>query len=212
MKKPTRAAWAINQLARADAAAVRQVLAAGKRLRAAQEGALGGGSGTKLRDAAADEREAVDRATHRAADIGGAQLTGANLERVRSSLHAAASVDEVRDAIEAGRLTGDHEPIGLGSLAPVPTRPADDRKTASPRTREQDAVAKKELTDARKADRQSKRTLAAAERALESRRAEARRAQEQLSEAQGRLDEARRAAAAARTRLEKAERAATRNG
>ena len=118
--------------ARADEAAVRQVLEAGKRLRAAQEGALGGGSGTRLRDAAADEREAVDRATHRAAEAGGARLTGPNLERVRSSLHAAASVDEVRDAIEARRLTGDHEPIGLGSLAAV-SHPAGGRpkETAS---------------------------------------------------------------------------------
>ena len=212
LKKPTRAAWAINQLARADKTALRKVLETGKRLRAAQEGALGGGSGKKLRDAAAGEREAVDRATQLAAGMEGAHLTGPNLERVRSSLHAAASIDEVRDAIEAGRLTSDHEPIGLGSFTAAVTPPADDRASAPRRTPKQDAAAKKKLTEARKADGQAKRTLAAAERALESRRTAARRAQEQLSEAQAQLDEAQHAAAAARNRLEKAEASATGTG
>jgi hypothetical protein len=58
-RKPTRAAWTVNQLARQEKAGVRSLLNAGKRLRAAQQKALGGGSGSALRKATDEERETL---------------------------------------------------------------------------------------------------------------------------------------------------------
>src|SRR5215213_3428368 len=96
LRKPTRAAWALNQVARGDRPTIRRVLEAGERLRKAQEDALGGGSGNALRTAGADEREAVGAAVEKAAAVLGGQASRATLERVRSSLQAAARDDAVR--------------------------------------------------------------------------------------------------------------------
>ena len=62
LRKPTAAAWAINQLSHREEPALRSVLDAGRQLRKAQESALGGGSGAALRKAGAAEREAVTAA------------------------------------------------------------------------------------------------------------------------------------------------------
>jgi hypothetical protein len=48
-RRPTLAAWTVNQLARQEKANVRALLNAGKRLRTAQRRALGGRSGAALR-------------------------------------------------------------------------------------------------------------------------------------------------------------------
>ena len=68
LRKPTAAAWAINQLSHREEPALRSVLEAGRKLRKAQESALGGGSGAALRKAGADEREAVAAAAAAASD------------------------------------------------------------------------------------------------------------------------------------------------
>lgn len=194
LRKPSTAAWAINRLARDDGAAVRRVLDAGKRLRAAQEHALESRSSTKLRDAAAKERDAVDDAVERAARILGARATEPILDRVRSSLHAAASDDEVRDAIKDGRLTRDHEPVGLGtfgtSAAPRQALSHTPDRKASKRSSKQAQAARKRLREARAGDQKASRRVERARRELESRRQAASRAQEQLGAAQAELDEA----------------------
>ena len=202
LRKPTRAAWAINQLARGDRPAVRRVLDAGERLRKAQEDALGGGSGAPLRKAGAAEREAVGAAVEKAAALLGDQASKATLERVRSSLQAAARDEAVRAEIEAGRLTADHEPVGLGSLGsgPVsaPSRPA---KEKGP-----DAAARRRHRDAQVAARESNRRLEAARRELERRSDAAARARQRLEQAQADVDAAAAEAEQADAALERAER------
>jgi hypothetical protein len=192
LKKPTLPAWAINNLPRAE---VRRVLEAGRRLRDAQEAALRGEPPAGLKGAAAAEREAVRRAAEKAASGLGSKATAANLERVRGSLHAAASDAEVREAIEAGRLDRDHEPVGLGPLgAPGGHRP---RRTRAP--------SGKELREARQAERHAARHVAAAEREVEKQRAASERARQRVAAAETELAEARAAAEAAAARLAKAE-------
>jgi hypothetical protein len=204
LKKPTAPAWAINQLARRDPPAITRVLEAGKRLRKAQETALGGGSGSALRDAAASEREAVGQALEKASGILGDKANAANVERVRGSLHAAAGDEDVRSAIEKGRLTADHTPVGLGPFgAATPSRAAAPTRRDKP-----SAAARKRITDAQRASREATRRLEAARRELERRSDAAERAQERLVAAKAELDEAESEAETAATDLERAEREA----
>jgi hypothetical protein len=204
LRKPTAAAWSINQLSRNERPALRRVLEAGRQLRKAQESALGGGSGAALRKASAAEREAVGAAAEKASAILGSQASNATLEKVRNSLHAAAGDEEVRAAIENGRLTADHEPVGLGPFAAA---------TGTPRPRpargagKQDAAKRRRLQDAQVASREATRRAEAARRELERRSDAAARAQERLAAAQADLDSAEAEAKAAAAELERAERA-----
>jgi hypothetical protein len=187
LRKPTRAAWAVNQLARAEKPVLRRVLKAGDRLRKAQEAALKGGSGAALRKAGADEREAVGAAVERAAELLGDHAGGATLGRVRSSLQAAARDEAVREEIEAGRLTEDHEPVGLGAFGAAAAAPAPPART---RDRKPDAAARRRRRDAEVAAREANRRLEAARRELDRRADAATRAQERLGQAQSDVDAA----------------------
>jgi hypothetical protein len=78
--KPTVAAWTINQLARRDKKAIRDLVAAGTQLRRAQEQALKGGAGDELRQAQQEERGALRAHTQRAHEL----LESAGLCSIRS--------------------------------------------------------------------------------------------------------------------------------
>ena len=205
LRKPTVSAWAINNLAGRQRQSVNALLEAGQRLRAAQEDALTGGGGAELRQATAREREIVKHLVDRAEEILGERAGPAVLARVRATLHAAASDDEVRAAIEGGRLTRDHSPAGLGPLAQVGERERE--RTRHARRDKARTAARAELQAARKGDRRAQRSVAAARRELTKRRVEAERVERTLATAQRELDEAEEAAREAARRLVKAERA-----
>ena len=197
LRKPSRSAWAINRLRKEDPAVLRSALKAGRQLRAAQSGALAGESATKLRERAREERKAVAEAADRAAALE-PSLTQRDRERIRGTLHASAGSDDVRDEIESGRLTVDHEPVGLGPLEGAAARRAAKRapKKAPPDSQR--------LSRARGAERMAERALEAAERSLEKKRSAAVRAQEELREAQEELAEAKAALAEAGAELRRA--------
>jgi hypothetical protein len=203
LRKPTPAAWAINQLSRSGQPSLGAVLEAGRRLRKAQETAIGGGSGAALREASAAEREAVAAAVREASGTMGGKPSKAAVERVRNSLHAAAGDDEVRVAIETGRLTGDHEPVGLGPFGAV--------TAAAPRKArgeaKSDAAARRRIRDAQVAHREAVKRAEAARAELDRRKDAAERAQERLAAAQADLDHVEEEARAAAAELEQAERA-----
>jgi hypothetical protein len=114
LRKPTVAAWALNQLARRRPKELGELLAAGERLRAAQEELLAGGGREDFQGAAATERELVGRLSSQAVTIaseGGER--GAGLEqKIAETLHAAALHEESADELRAGRLTKEREAIG----------------------------------------------------------------------------------------------------
>lgn len=199
MRKPTKSAWALNRLAREDSAAVRAVIKAGAALRTAQEKAVAGGSAAKLKERGQEERQAVKAALASAAMLAEAQLSEQDSERMRATLHAAAGDDDVRGQLEAGRLTADHQPIGLGPLGDLEGQapPLAAKKEAA---RRPTAARKK----AEAADRAARRSVDAAERRLERKTRAAGRAQAELESAQAELEEASAAAAKARARLEAA--------
>src|SRR5947199_457304 len=94
LRKPSVAAWAVNQLVRTQHDAVADLFAAGDELRAAQSDLLdGSGDGRSLRTAGDRERTTVDHLVEKARGLlssAGNELSPAIIERVADTLHAAA--------------------------------------------------------------------------------------------------------------------------
>lgn len=112
LPKPSKTAWALNQLARREAAEVKQLLDAGARLRDAQQRALSGDA-SRLRDATRTEQEHVNRLVDAALAILGGD-GGAAEERLRRTLRAAANDPGIGDLLRRGRLVADVEASGFG--------------------------------------------------------------------------------------------------
>jgi hypothetical protein len=170
LKKPSVAAWAVNQALRTQGKAARELWKAGDALAAAQEKVLAGkGSGADLRTAGERERAAVESLVDAARGLltaSGGDLTAATIERVRQTLHAGAIDPEARDEIASGRATRERAPQGLfggGEAVAPPAPPASKReRKAKPK---RDASAAKPKRDASAA--KGKRDSAAAKRARE---------------------------------------------
>jgi hypothetical protein len=198
LRKPSVPAGAINRGVRADRKAAKELLAAGKALRAAHERALGGGDADALRQAMGEEAAAVEAMARAAAEAAGDEgLAPAMLDRVRDTLRAVAGDEDLREAFEAGRVERDQKPVGLGgSFAP-----AAGAAKAKPRkgpTAAQRRKAEQRVSRARKALDAARRQSADATAELE----EARRA---FKEAENAAGEAERAERLAREELEAAE-------
>jgi hypothetical protein len=193
LPKPPVAAWAVNQLARSDRAGVRALLDAGDALQSAQDRLLAGEDASgSLREATARERDAVRGLTEQAEAVlrdAGRPASQAMLERVGTTLRAAAVDDDGRRLLEAGRLTAELDPTGFGGLAGVPAsagrgKPRAQKPSAADkrREREEEQRRRQELRqqarelerEARAAEREAEKAEAAAEKAR--RRAEQARA------------------------------------
>ncbi|MEA2292128.1 MAG: hypothetical protein QOF17_1148 [Solirubrobacteraceae bacterium] len=200
LPKPGAGPWAVNAIAREQPALRDELLEAGEELRSAQDAALAGRGAKELRAASARERAAVDAVLDAAAKLrpGGRKLSGAALDRLRRTLHAAAGDEQVRAAIAAGRLVGEAEgggawPFSLGG---------DDDEAAAPAAAKKQpaAAAKKQPAAKAKAKAKAKATPAAERRAREAERATERKAAEREAAARR---EAEREAAARRLELER---------
>lgn len=190
LAKPSAPAWAVNQLTRVERRAVGDLLDAGEALRREQERVLRkGGTTDSLREAAARQRDAIDRLTRRAQavfDETGRPATAPMIERIARTLQAASVDEDGRRLLEAGRLTEELEPVGFGAFGAfhVPARPpapsARDELAEKRRQREEGRQRRKEL---RQKMQQLERAAREAERAAgraESEAAEARRLADNL--------------------------------
>jgi hypothetical protein len=229
LPKPTQAAWAANALVREHRDLIDALLDAVDDLREAQEAAVAGKGAAALRDAAAAERAAVDDlvAAARKLKPGGRKPSEATLERLRTTLQAAATDEEVRSALDRGRVVADAEGGGAWGLVPgadVPATPpprrtkprakpkskdeAAERRAAEERLREEQERRRRletELREARAERRSRERELERAEKAadraagrLEAALAAAEEAREHADEAKAELESAREAAGEAR--------------
>jgi hypothetical protein len=214
LRKPSVAAWAVNQLVRTQRRAVSELLEAGDVLRSAQDDVLAGrGDARSLRAAGDREREAVETLTRAARGLltsGGNDLSPAIIDRVADTLHAAALDDEAREQVAQGRLERELRHVGLGSLAagtvpsPAPAhKPAGGRASADEkREREERRRAEEErakaLAEARAAEREAGRRAERAERVTRLAQERRDRAGEALQEAEADLE-------AAQDELEEAE-------
>ncbi len=119
LRKPSVAAWAVNQLTRSQRREVEGLWAAGDALRDVQARVLGGSADARdLRSAAEGERAAVDALVDLARGLlssGGHGLSAATVERVAETLHAAALDDGARAQVTEGRLVRELRHVGLGA-------------------------------------------------------------------------------------------------
>ena len=127
LRKPTVAAWSLNQLARRRPKDVERLVAAGEELRAAQDELLAGGDRGAFQDAATEEREQVGKLSAQAVELAAeaGERPGPGLEeKVATTLHAAALDEETGEQLRAGRLEREREAIGgFGALtAAAPAR------------------------------------------------------------------------------------------
>lgn len=151
LRKPTAAAWALNQITRARRTDLGQLLAAGEELRAAQEELLAGGDRAGFREAAARERDLVAKLSADAAAIAGEAGEGGTglQEKVADTLHAAALDKATADELQAGRLTREREAIGgFGELGGTPA-PARRASRTEPKSQKRQASASKQKSEKR---------------------------------------------------------------
>ena len=135
LRKPSVAAWAVNQLVRTQRQPVADLLEAGDALRAAQDDVLAGrGDAQSLRAAVEHERAAVDALTDAARGLlssEGNELSETIIERVSDTLHAAALDDEARSQVSEGRLERELRHVGLGGFGALGAAPPAPRDRAS---------------------------------------------------------------------------------
>jgi hypothetical protein len=212
LRKPTAGAWALNQAVRRRQKETQALLTAGERLREAHKSLLSGGGRDELR-AAMDEQRGLtsilaDCAEAIASETG--KSGPALKERVRSTLHAAALDEGVREDLARGRLVREREAVGLGAAfdapgpaatePPAPSRPSEPAPSALERKRAADrADAERELTGAEAALEQAEAAEDEASARLES-------ARDALSEAEAAHREAAKLLRARRREHEKRER------
>ena len=211
LKKPSVAAWAVNQLVRTQRRGVDELLEAGDGLRSAQDDVLGGrGDARSLRAAVERERLAVDTLTDGARGLlssEGHELSDTMVERVSETLHAAALDDDAREQVSGGRLERELRHVGLGgfgafgggSPAPRAEKRAATRKTQRGEKKEQAGERAEQERTAReqaKADEEARKAARATEREARRRAERAGRAAQLALEKRDRAEEALREAEA----------------
>ena len=201
LKKPSVAAWAVNQLVRTQRRAITELLEAGDGLRSAQDDVLAGrGDAASLRAAVESERLAVEQLTDAARGLlssEGEELSATMVERVSDTLHAAALDEDAREQVTAGRLERELRHVGLGAFGggpatPAPARQTPAKKTAPPEQKKPDRSARERA----KADGEVRKAARAAEREARRRAERAGRAAQLALEKRDRAEEALREAEA----------------
>ncbi|HEY3735230.1 MAG TPA: hypothetical protein VGL63_15065 [Streptosporangiaceae bacterium] len=229
LRKPTRAAWTINQLVRADPGVPARLIGLGDELRAA-EGSM---DGARIRELSLARRQLIDALLGQALALSGQQPPPAALrEEVTTTLAAALADPEFAEQLAAGVLLRAERRPGFGfmtgpALTLVPGsgggRPAGGATTIAPRGRGRRASpaagapasgtsAGGALTaraaaavEAARAERERRQALAAAAEAERAERERERRATiAEAEQALAEADQAAEAAAAAEHELENA--------
>jgi hypothetical protein len=213
LRKPSVAAWAVNQLVRTQSHSLAELLDAGDALQHAQSLLLSGrGNGASLRDALTRERDAVDQLVDKARGLlssEGHGLAQATIDRVSDTLHAAAFDADARSQVKDGCLHRELRHIGLGPGEGEST-PA---SAAAPSSRRQGRTSGRagSTTGGERNSRERAKRLDAARKAEAQALRASRRAARELQAAEQRRDRAlellRDAEAAVATARERAEEA-----
>jgi hypothetical protein len=195
LKKPTVAAWALNQLARQRRRDVDLLLDAGHRLRQAQEGVVGGADRESFEKAQKTERDALRRLTQQASQLlGGASAQV--LSQISGTLRAAAVSEAGRELLARGRFTAPLESEGFDVFGALPAPSAGRPKKQQAKTQKADDQLRKARERVRELEQQAKAAEREAERlkgewkkserAVESARVAVAAAQRELTQAQKR--------------------------
>lgn len=203
LRKPSVAVWTVNQLARRHGAEVAELIDAGERLRTAQEAALRGGGADDVRSSTRAERDALRKLTRLAEAVlvdAGRPASPQTLERVSSTLRAAAVNPRAGELVSRGRLAEEVEAPGFAAVAEI--APPGGAQARPPKPG-RDAAAKREHDQLM---RRLRRDAETAERAAAAAEAEAEKAADEAAAARERAKQARREARAAAKALDAEER------
>jgi hypothetical protein len=201
LRKPSVAAWAVNQLVRTQGRALNELLEAGDGLAAAHAAVVSGtGDGRALREAADRERRAVEVLVEAARGLltsDGHELSPAIIERVADTLNAAALEDGAREQVRHGRLERELRHVGLGAaglpvlVAASPAKPPTTKpKPPAPELAAARKAARAAEADARRSAERAERALEVARRNRDRAAAELEEAEEALAAAQAEADAA----------------------
>lgn len=173
-RKPSVAAWVLNQLARRERRDVDLLLDAGHRLRQAQEGVLRGeerGTFEQARTKEVDALKRLAKAAERTLRDARGTASAATLAQVDEGLRTAAITEEGRELLARGRFVETPEASGFAAFAgiEVPKR------------------AKRRAPEKSEAEREAEKELRALERRLRTARAEVDALEEQVEAARRRL-------------------------
>jgi hypothetical protein len=200
--KPSRAAWAVNQVMRTQRKDARALLEASENLRKAHERvAAGSASAEDLREAVGAERAAVERLSRAARGLiteTGRPLSENILDRVTQTLHAISADSEVRSLAQAGRLSREQRATGTEAL--TASRPKQRRNAGRGRpsqaklreARERLARAQREVRDLRSVRTGAAKATSNAERSLARARADMRAAERRVASKESEIEKLRR--------------------
>lgn len=187
VRKPSAAAWAINQVARAAPQQIAELLEAGAAVRAAQARAVQGKDDGALRTTARDRRAIVQWLADEVARVAGPQYR----DDAASTFEAASLDDQSATLVRAGRLTTTLSPAGFGLLGmpDPPDRAAD--STESSEVSDGPVVGDHLAAEFATAERDRRRQeLAVKEAEVEKALHRLRRAEQRLAQAQQAVVEA----------------------
>jgi hypothetical protein len=199
LRKPTRAAWLVNELAARKPKQVAKLLEVGGDLRRGQEEMLAGSPDREaLRKAARREQEAVDSLVRTAEAVGREHKVGSQvLDRVTETLRAAAGDPGVARAIELGRLEREQRAASVGLTGAVTPAPPKGRRAKD------DAAERRARQETARRRKAAEGMVAAAEKQVERAEAAVERAREALEERERALKDAEHDLRAARTELDR---------
>jgi hypothetical protein len=169
LRKPRKAAWALNVVAHDDADTVNELREAGAQLKRAQESAVGGNDDESLRQASNRRRALIGRLTDAAVTHAGES----HRDTIEATLSAASVDAGIGDRLTGGRLVKDHSaPTGVGELGSLV------------------AGAKRRKRRDKGEIRHLKRELSKVETSLERRTGELARARDRLAQAEKSVESA----------------------
>ena len=202
LRKPTVAAWAVNQLVRTQGAAVKELFDAGDAVRETQANVVAGrADGAALRAAGQRQRDALQHLVDTARGLlssEGHELSATVIERVADTLRAASFDEVARAQVRDGRLERELRHAGLGLVPGAVSAPPKRRATkkedeAAARAERERAAARKAAegveAKARRRMEKATRALAKAEEALAAAREEAEAAAEAHARARADLEQ-----------------------
>jgi hypothetical protein len=179
LRRPTNAAFVVNRLGHEHQKDVKALVDAGDELRSAYES----GDSDRMRAAAADERDAVNRLVSLAEDEAGRTgiaATATLMNRITETLQAVTGDEETRRLVESGRLDRERKVATLGFPMAAP---AGGKRKQAAASRKQARKPTRELEAARKELKRVGRELGTARRRAERADAAVKRAEGKLADA-----------------------------
>jgi hypothetical protein len=191
LRRPTAAAWAVNQVVRRHRERMERLIAVGEEIRTAQRRAASGLSAEGFARGVAERRAIVSELAQAAGDVlreAGRTPTQSHLDAAGSTFEAAASDPRSAESIRSGRLSKELAPPSgfevLDGLSVVPSPEDQEERPAPARPSPADRKTAQAQRDLRAAERDGERWTRRAATAREESRGLEREAREAAKEAQ----------------------------